>query len=70
MSKNSVSKKSLLQSNSYLRDPVKYKTSLITSVSSSTAIETATSTSAVALSLKDILDRPKIKLKKIKLKKF
>lgn len=56
MPKNSVSKKSLMESNSYLRDPVKYKDSLITSVSSSTAIETATSTSFVEHSLKGVLN--------------
>jgi len=35
-----MSKKSLLKSNPYLKDPTKYREALITSVSSSTAIET------------------------------
>lgn len=46
-------KKSLLESNPYLKDLSKYRDSLITNVSSSTAIETMTSTTFVAESLKD-----------------
>ncbi len=54
-----MSKKSLLQSNPYLKDPNKYRDSLITSVSSSTAIETSTSTTSVARSLRHVLDDSK-----------
>ena len=50
-----MSKKSLLESNPYLRDPAKYQDALITSVSSSTAIETATSTASVAKSIESVL---------------
>lgn len=56
-------KKSLLQTNPFLADTKKYRASLITSVSSSTAIETATSTASVALSIKDVLDTSKKRLK-------
>lgn len=57
-----MSKKSLLESNPFLRDPAKYRDALITCVSSSTAIETATSTSSVAQSLKGTLkNTPKTK---------
>ena len=56
-----MSKKSLLESNPYLKDPAKYHDALITSVSSSTAIETATSTLSVAQSLKGIFEISKKK---------
>lgn len=56
-----MSKKSLLESNPYLKDQAKYRDALIMSVSSSTAIETATSTASVAKSLKDILGTVKKK---------
>ena len=58
-----MSKKSLLKSNPYLKDASKYREALIASVSSSTAIETATSTQYVARSLKGVLATPKKKLK-------
>ena len=56
-------KKSLLESNPFLLDPAKYRDALITSVSSSTAIETSTSTASVAISLKGVLETPRKKLK-------
>lgn len=56
-------KKSLLESNPFLKDQTKYRDALITSVSSSTAIETATSTTSVAKSLKGVLDTTKKKPK-------
>lgn len=56
-----MSKMSLLESNPYLKDPAKYQDALITSVSSSTAIETATSTASVAQSLKGALNTPEKK---------
>ena len=58
-----MAKKSLLQTNPFLTDTKKYKASLVTSVASSTAIETATSTSVVAKSIKDILDTSRKKPK-------
>jgi len=58
-----MSKKSLFQSNPYLKDYTKYKDALITCVSSSTAIETSTSTASVAKSLSNLKNTPKKTLK-------
>ena len=44
---HNMSKKPLIETNPYLRDPEKYWKSLITNVASSTAIETETSTQSI-----------------------
>jgi hypothetical protein len=44
-------KKPLIETNPYLKDPVRYHRDLITSVSSSTAIETGTSVATIAKTL-------------------
>lgn len=49
-----MKKKSLFDSNPYLKDPKKYQDSLITSVSSSTAIETGASVESVSQQITDV----------------
>jgi len=49
-----MKKKSLFDSNPYLQDPKKYRDSLITSVSSSTAIETGATTESVSKQFTDV----------------
>jgi hypothetical protein len=49
-----MKKKSLFDSNPYLQDPGKYQDSLITNVSSSTAIETGASVESVSRQIKDV----------------
>jgi len=44
-------KKPLIETNPYLKDPARYRRDLITSVSSSTAIETGARTETIARSL-------------------
>lgn len=51
-----MQKRSLIETNPYLQDPGQYQESLITNVSSSTAIETGDSTSSVANTLTEIAD--------------
>jgi len=46
-----VSKKPLIETNPYLKDPARYRRDLITSVASSTAIETGRSVGEIAKSL-------------------
>lgn len=46
-----MSKKSLLETNPYLKVPAKYRQALITNVASSTAIETGASTESIARKL-------------------
>ena len=48
-----MSKKPLIETNPYLRDPKKFEESLIISVASSTAIETGRSVKAIIKDLKD-----------------
>jgi hypothetical protein len=43
-----MKQKPLIETNPYLRDPAKFRKALITSVASSTAIETGASVAAVA----------------------
>ena len=47
-----MSKKSLLETNPFLKDPEKYRQALITSVASSTAVETGESIESIARKLK------------------
>ena len=47
-------KKSLFDSNPYLKNPEKYRDSLITSVSSSTAIETGATVESVSQQITDV----------------
>lgn len=49
-----MKKKSLFESNPYLKDPTKYRDALITSVSSSTAIETGASVKSVSQQITDV----------------
>jgi len=49
--------KSLFESNPYLKDPTKYRDALITSVSSSTAIETGASVESVSQQITDVSSR-------------
>lgn len=46
-------KKPLIETNPYLRDPEKFRKALITSVSSSTAIETGAQVSSIAHMLEE-----------------
>jgi len=46
-----MSKKPLIETNPYLKDAVRYRRDLITSVSSSTAIETGARTDTIAKTL-------------------
>ncbi|MGV3627294.1 MAG: hypothetical protein ACO1PN_06365 [Betaproteobacteria bacterium] len=46
-------KKPLIETNPYLRDPEKFRKALITSVASSTAIETGASVASIAQMLED-----------------
>lgn len=46
-------KKPLIETNPYLRDPEKFRKALITSVSSSTAIETGAPVSSIARMLEE-----------------
>lgn len=46
-----MSKKPLIETNPYLKDSARYRRDLITSVSSSTAIETGTPVAVIARSL-------------------
>ena len=50
----SMEKKSLFKSNPYLKDENKYRESLISSVSSSTAIETGASVESVSEHITDV----------------
>ncbi|MDH5389513.1 MAG: hypothetical protein OEY06_13835 [Gammaproteobacteria bacterium] len=52
-------KKSLFESNPYLQNPQKYRDSLITSVSSSTAIETGASVESINQQISDAANRTK-----------
>jgi hypothetical protein len=52
-----MQKKSLIETNPHLQDSEKYRESLITNVSSSTAIETGDSVSSVVNTLTEVLDR-------------
>lgn len=52
-----MKKKSLFDSNPYLHDPKRYRDSLITSVSSSTAIETGASVDSVSQQIADAAGR-------------
>lgn len=49
-----MKKKSLFDSNPYLKDPKKYRDALITSVSSSTAIETGATVESITKQLADV----------------
>lgn len=49
-----MKKKSLFDSNPYLQDPRKYRDSLVTSVSSSTAIETGASVKSISQQITDV----------------
>ncbi len=51
-----MSKKSLIETNRYLQDSEKYRNSLITNVSSSTAIETGDDVCSIADKLTEIAD--------------
>jgi hypothetical protein len=53
-----MKKKSLFESNPYLQDPKKYRESLITSVSSSTVIETGASLTLVKQQLSEVSNTP------------
>ncbi len=52
-----MQKKSLIETNPYLQDLKKYRRSLITNVSSSTAIETGDSVLSVTNTLTEVADR-------------
>ena len=52
-----MQKKSLIETNPYLQDLKKYRRSLITNVSSSTAIETGDSVLSVTKTLTEVADR-------------
>ena len=52
-----MSKKPLIETNPYLQNPKKYRDSLITNVSSSTAIETGDNVYSVADTLKEVIDK-------------
>ena len=49
-----MQKKSLIQSNPYLRAPEQYRKALVTNISTSTAIETGTSAASIAKTLAPI----------------
>lgn len=49
-----MKKKSLFDSNPYLKDPEKYRDSLVTNVSSSTAIETDASIKSIRQQITDV----------------
>jgi len=51
-----MSKKPLIETNPYLQNPKKYRDSLITNVSSSTAIETGDNVCSVADTLTEVID--------------
>ena len=51
-----MSKKSLMETNPYLQNSKKYRDSLITNVSSSTAIETGDNVCSVADTLTEFID--------------
>lgn len=46
-----MTKKSLIETNTHLRDPALYRKGLVTNVSSSTAIETGTTIESIARTL-------------------
>lgn len=46
-----MAQKPLIETNPYLRDPVKFREALITNVSSSTAVETGASVESIARAL-------------------
>jgi hypothetical protein len=48
-----MEQKPLIETNPYLRDPEKFRKALITSVASSTAIETGTSVASIARMLEE-----------------
>ena len=52
-----MSKKSLIETNRYLQDSEKYRNSLITNVSSSTAIETGDSVWSVVNTVTEVVNR-------------
>jgi hypothetical protein len=52
-----MSKKSLIQTNPYLQNLKKYRDSLITNVSSSTAIETGDNVCSIADTLTEVIDK-------------
>ena len=52
-----MSKKTLIETNPYLQNPKKYRDSLITNVSSSTAIETGDNVCSVADTLTEVIDK-------------
>jgi len=52
-----MSKKPLIETNPYLQNPKKYRDSLITNVSSSTAIETGDNVCSVADTLTEVIDK-------------
>jgi sulfur relay (sulfurtransferase) DsrC/TusE family protein len=51
-----MSKKSLIETNRYLQDSEKYRNSLITNVSSSTAIETADSVWSIVDTVAEVVN--------------
>ena len=51
-----MSKKSLIETNRYLQDSEKYRNSLITNVSSSTAIETGDSVWSIVDTVAEVVD--------------
>lgn len=51
-----MSKKSLIETNRYLQDSEKYRNSLITNVSSSTAVETADSVWSVVDTVEEVVN--------------
>ena len=52
-----MSKKSLIETNPYLQNSKKYRDSLITNVSSSTAIETGDNVQSIADTLTEVVDK-------------
>jgi hypothetical protein len=61
-------KKPLIETNPYLLDPEKFRKDLITSVSSSTAIETGAKVETIARALTRELKIPPVKTRPSKLK--
>jgi len=57
-----MSKKSLLETNLFLKDPVKYRKALITNVATSTAIETGASIESITRKLAKTEKATKIRL--------
>jgi hypothetical protein len=51
-----MSKKSLIETNRYLQDSEKYRNSLITNVSSSTAVETADSVWSIVDTVEEVVN--------------